>query len=51
MWGPPLPHERNGQIIGYAINISKSGDSDNRIVYNASGTDYSFYLDGTHFHF
>ena len=44
-WGPPLPHERNGQIIGYDIVVSKAND--NRYVYNVSGMDISFYLDGT----
>jgi hypothetical protein len=44
-WGPPLAHERNGQIVGYDIVVSKA--SGNRYFYNISGTDFSFFLDGT----
>lgn len=45
-WDPPRPSERNGQIIGYDIKVTKSGDSNDRDVYNVSGTDFSFCIEG-----
>ena len=45
-WDPPHPSERNGQIIGYNIEVSKSGNSDDRDVYNISGTEFSLRVEG-----